>query len=258
MASNPRGVRPTRRCLADLGIIVPDLGLPLDEVDDPVVGAAQTVPERRDAGGAQRVLTLRDRVWFKVKTGDRRAVVTELAHRELAADYPGNIGAWWIGAAGHRRSDSPQEDFYASVARECRVGTTVSTVGLLPGAWDWKRLSAEQAIAWRREMKRIVVRLVASSLTSRTLAEAEFHQHRIKALVMGDSDNEAYLAIIAVGIPDPEVIALLLDCIPGISPQDWQAEPSQLVEMDASPGEIIWSTLFPAEVADAILAMVDE
>ncbi len=102
MASDPTGVRPTKRCLGDLSVALPDLGTPLDEVNHSAIAIAQAVPEQRDAGGAQRILALSDRVWFKVKTGDQRAVVTELTDRERAIDLPDGVGAWWIGAAGHR------------------------------------------------------------------------------------------------------------------------------------------------------------
>ncbi|WP_207207303.1 hypothetical protein [Xylanimonas protaetiae] len=125
--SGSERVRPTRRCLGDLGVDVPDLGLPLDEVDHPVVVAAQMVPKQRDAGGVERVLSLADRVWFKVKTGDRRAVVTHLSRVERPEDLPDRVGAWWLGAAGRRQNDSPQRDFYASIQRESRTGRTVST-----------------------------------------------------------------------------------------------------------------------------------
>ncbi|WP_147915711.1 hypothetical protein [Ruania zhangjianzhongii] len=255
MARNSAGVRPTRRSLADLSQVVPNLGTPLDELDHVVVTVAQTVPEQRQAGGAQRILALKDRVWFKVKVGDQRAVVTELSDSERAEDYPQGVGNWWIGAAGHRQADSPQRDFYDSITRECTAGKALSTVGLLPTGWDWKRLTAERAVAWRVEMKRMVIRLIAMSLTSGKVAVAEFQRHRIKALVRADNGHEAYLAIIAEGIPNPEVFALLLDCVPGISPDDWQLEPSQVAELDPSRGEIVWSTLFPREVASAILAL---
>jgi len=62
MASDPIGVRPTKRCLADLGVELPDLGSPLEEIDVPIVVSAQAVPEQRDAGGAERVVALTDRV----------------------------------------------------------------------------------------------------------------------------------------------------------------------------------------------------
>ena len=258
MVSDPIGVRPTKRCLADLGVETPDLGSPLDEIDDPIVLSAQAVPEQRDAGGAERVVALTDRVWFKVKTRDRRAAVTELRADELAEWVPASRGAWWIGAAGRRQADSPQRDFYAALQRECVTGRTVASDHLLPGDWDWKRLTAEQAVAWRREMKRIVTRLIATSLKTGQLATAEFRKHRIKALVRAEDGHEAYLAVIAEGVPDPEVFALLLDCVPGIAPDDWQPEPSPLAEMAPASGEIIWSTLFPSDVASAILELGGE
>lgn len=258
MAPDLMSVRPTRRCLADLTVELPDLGVPLEEVADPVIQSAQTLPEQRDAGGAERVVSLTDRVWFKVKTSDRRAVVTELRESELPEWIPASRGSWWIGAAGRRQNDSPQRDFYASLQRECTTGKTISTDHLLPSEWDWKRLSAEQAVAWRREMKRMVIRLIAMSLRNGHLAVAEFRKHRIKALVRAANGHEAYLAIIAEGVPDPQVFALLLDCVPGVSPDDWQPEPSPLAEMNPGSGEIIWSTLFPSEIASAILDMDDD
>ena len=83
MVSEPIGVRPTKRCLGDLGAELPDLGSRLEEMDQPVIVSAQAVPEQRDAGGAERIVALTDRVWFKVKTRDHRAAVTELRGEEL-------------------------------------------------------------------------------------------------------------------------------------------------------------------------------
>lgn len=253
MTSEPIGVRPTKRCLGDLGAELPDLGVRLEEIDHPIIVSAQTVPEQRDAGGAERVVSLTDRVWFKVKTSDHRAAVTELRGTDLPEWVRPSRGAWWIAAAGRRQADSPQRDFYAALQRECTTGRTVSSDHLLPVDWDWKRLAAEQAVAWRREMKSMVIRLVAMSLKSGSLAVAEFRNHRIKALVRAENGDEAYLAIIAEGVPDPQMFALLLDCVPGVAHEDWQPEPSPLAEMNPGSGEIIWSTLFPPEVAREIL-----
>lgn len=258
MALESSGVRPTKRCLEDLTLPLPDLGQPLDELDDPVVACAQMVPAQRAAGGVKRVLALSDRVWFKVKTKDQRAVVTELSEVERPDGFRSDDGAWWIGAAGYRQSDSPQRDFYESIKRECVFGKRVSSDHLLPAEWDWKRLTAEQAVAWRRDMKRLVITLINMSLTTGQLAVAEFQRHRVKALVRADNGHEGYLAIIAEGVPDPAVFALLLDCVPGIAPEDWQPEPSPLAEMEPASGEIIWSTLFPPEVACAILELGSE
>jgi hypothetical protein len=119
MVSEPVGVHPTKRCLGDLGIELPDLGVRLEEIDDPVIVSGQTVPEQRDAGGAERVVALADRVWFKVKTSDHRAAVTELRGTDLPDWVRPSRGARWIGAAGRRQADSPQRDFYAVLQREC-------------------------------------------------------------------------------------------------------------------------------------------
>lgn len=247
------GVRPTRRCLGDLGADLPDLGLRLEEIDQPIIVSAQAIPERREAGGAERVVALTDRVWFKVKTSDHRAAVTELRGDEIPDRVRPSRGAWWIGAAGRRQADSPHRDFYAMLQRECTIGTAVSSHHLLPTDWDWKRLAAEHAVAWRRTMKRTVIQLVATSLKNGQLAVAEFRGHRVKALARGENSHEAYLAIIAEGVPDPQMFALLLDCVPGVAAEDWQPEPSPLAEMNPGSGEIIWSTLFPSEVANDIL-----
>ena len=214
--------------------------------------SAQTLPEQRDAGGAERMVALNDRVWLKVKTSDYRAAVTELRGTDLPDWVRPSRGAWWIGAAGRRQADSSQRDFYAALQRGCTKGKTVSSDHLLPADWDWRRLAAEQAVAWRRQMKRMVIRLVAMSLRNGRLAVAEFRNHRIKALVRAENGHEAYLAIIAEGVPDPQMFALLLDCVPGVAPEDWQPEPSPLAEMSPGSGEIIWSTLFPSEIANEI------
>ena len=103
MVSQPVGVRPTNRCLGDVGVGVPDLGVRLEEIDQPVIVSAQAVPEQRDAGGAERVVALTDRVWFKVKTSDHRAAATELHGTDLPEWVRPSRGGWWIGAAGRRR-----------------------------------------------------------------------------------------------------------------------------------------------------------
>jgi hypothetical protein len=83
MDSDPISVRPTKRCIGDLEVDIPDLGEPLSKISHPVINSAQALPEQRDVGGAERVVSLRDRVWFKVKTSDHRATATELRAGEV-------------------------------------------------------------------------------------------------------------------------------------------------------------------------------
>lgn len=258
MAPNSPSVRPTLRCLADLGVALPDIGKRLDEIDEPVIAVAQSIPERRDAGGAERLLALTDRVWFKVKTSDRRGAVTELRGDDLPEWVLPIRGSWWIGAAGRRQGDSAQRDFYAVLEKECTTGKTVSSLHLLPGDKDWKRFALEQAFAWRIDMKRMVVRLIADSLKSGRPRTAEFRKHHITALVRAENGHEGYLTIVAEGVPDPEMFALLLDCVPGVASDDWQPEPSTVAGMEPLSGQVIWSTLFPPEVASQVLDLVEE
>lgn len=246
------------RCLADLGAALPDIGKPLDEIGEPVIAVAQSVPERRDAGGAERVLALTDRVWFKVKTRDRRAIVTELRGEDLPEWVLPLRGSWWIGAAGRRQSDSAQRDFYSALEKECTSGKTVSSVELLPSAKDWKRFALEQAYAWRIDMKRLVVRLIADSLRSGHPKTAEFRKHRITAFVRTENGHEAYLTIMAEGVPDPDMFALLLDCVPGVGSDDWQPEPSTVAGIEPLSGQVIWSTLFPSDAAGQVLNSAEE
>lgn len=119
---------------------------PLDTLDHPVITKAQHVPEEVAAHGAERVLLTRDRVWFKVKIGTDRAVVTELDRASEERAEIAEAGAWWwIGAAGKRKQDSTT-DFYTSLEAECaRAGKgtgTGSSTHLLPTDIDIRFLSA--------------------------------------------------------------------------------------------------------------------
>jgi len=48
----------------------------------------------RVLGGADRVVSLTDRVWFKVKTSHHRAAATELRDDEVPGWIPASKGAW--------------------------------------------------------------------------------------------------------------------------------------------------------------------
>lgn len=259
-------VRPTRRALDDLSLKVPHLTEPLDECDERTIRDAQRSPELLLAGGLKRVVSLTDRVWFKVKTSAARAVVTQLDEAEVpeTARPVRPDGRWWIGAAGPRQADSPQRDFYDQLKSESvrkakslpdghSSKGTVSTSHLLPQEWDWKRLVAEGGVRWRRELQLMVLDIIAKSLRTNKVVVAESRHHYIKAFVNAESRDEAYLVIGAEGIPDPEVLALILDCVPGISKDDWMWEPSEVRGLKPASGEVIWSAVLPPEVAAEIL-----
>jgi len=65
-------VRPTKRCLDDLELRFPPLDVPLHETEHELIAKAQRLPDEFASGGAERVLAIDDRVWFKVKVGEHR------------------------------------------------------------------------------------------------------------------------------------------------------------------------------------------
>ena len=146
-------VRPTKRGLDDLNLCFPAVELPLHEMDHPIVKKAQQVPAEVASGGAERILALDDRVWFKCRSGNLRAAVTRLEAGE--ADDLGLIEAgaawWWVGAAGERRDDSAS-DFYKAIAaeavREGKGRTGVSSRHLLPAEIDYKRAECRAGFAY--------------------------------------------------------------------------------------------------------------
>ena len=71
-------MRPTLRALNDLGLGFPSLDQALEKLDEPLIRKAQDLPSEVSAGGAERVLSLNDRVWFKVKTQDERGAAGEV------------------------------------------------------------------------------------------------------------------------------------------------------------------------------------
>jgi hypothetical protein len=130
----------------------------------------------------------------------------------------------------------------------------------LPDEWDWKRLELEHAVAWVREVRRIVCALIVRSLRTGHSYQAAFWNYRVTALARA-VDGETYLAVGAENIADPKVFAVIMDAVPGISNDAWQAEPGGVAGITPGPGEIIWSTILPPEVAAQLLedyVQVDE
>lgn len=262
------GVRPTRAVLSDLEVRVPDLGTALDDVDHELVTRAQQLPERVSAGGAERVVSIDDRVWFKIKTEAWRGAGTSYHVRDDAGANAGVIGSWWIGAVGHRRADSPKEDFYDRLERECVarrksanasgavVKTNVLSDHLLPGDWDVDRLRAELATHARRRLQQVVRDMAAKSLRTGHVVGFDFEGCQIRLLIHAPH-GLAYVAIGATGITDPVTFALLMTSIPGVAKDDWMPEPGGAAGLEPADGEILWSAVLPAESQAALLGDPD-
>lgn len=186
--------------------------------------------------------------------------MTKLASPEISDAGLPPSAAWWIGAAGTREQGS-ESDFYASIAAEAArrgKGTGApSTRHLLPQQIDRKRLEAEIAAHAVLAVQELMLRLIARSLHDGKAYTVELQKHRITAVVRASSASEAYLAISAEGFIHQDMIAIILKSVPGIPPDDWQAEPGGVADITPKIGQIIWSTIIPPDVQSDILQRFD-
>ena len=253
------GVRPTKRCLTDIGLKFPSVNTPLLPIDHPLIEKAQQLPAEAKAGGAERVRSLDDRVWFKVKVMNYRGAATKLQPGD--ADHLDLLTAtdawWWICAAGERKSDS-RTDFYKGIEAEAaRAGTGsghVSTAHLLPQEIDFKRLDAEVALQATFAIRDLTRRLIYDSLTSGKVVSAEFSNYVLKACVRA-REEEAYLAIATEGFINPAILAIVLDSVPDIPHADWQIEPGGAMGVEVGYGQIVFSTVIPPATQTQIIEL---
>ena len=250
-------VRPTKRCLDDLQLGFPPLEQQLHTVENPVVAKAQQVPSEVAAHGAERVAALQDLVWFKVKTGVYRAAAHKLDEaKEQRPEVIAGEAWWWLGAAGRRKADSGSEDFYARLEAECRRAGRgsgrVSSLHLLPGDLDTKRLRAELAAQATVRIRTLVCRLVAKSLHDGQVWSAVLGRHEVSAVVRAH-DGDAYIAVGANGFVDPNFLAVILRSIPGVGVDDWLPEPGGALGVAPENGQILYSAIIPAEYQSKIV-----
>ena len=125
---------------------------------------------------------------------------------------------------------------------------------LLPQNVDAERYLAENTVRAVQVLRMSVLKIIAMSLEDGKPYQAELRGHQVTAVVRASDPSEAYLAITAEGFPDPRVIAVVLDAVPGISAEDWLPEPGAAAGITPSPGQIIWSAVIPPDSQARILA----
>jgi hypothetical protein len=254
------GVRPTKRCLEDLGISFPPINQPLHAIDHPLINKAQHLPAEASAGGAERIKALTDRVWFKVKVVNLRGAATQLTPSDTAESeiLAAADAWWWLGAAGERKEDS-STDFYKSIEAEAarhRSGSeSAGSTHLLPQSIDYTRLRAESLLRVQIALQNGVRRLIYRSLKTGQIWEAEYERHTIKACVR--AEDEAYVAIATEGFLDPRLMAVILAAVPGLTKDDWLPEPGGVMGVEPAYGQIVFSALIPPETQTLILDEFD-
>lgn len=260
------GVRPTIVCLSDLGLTLPKLTDPLQTLQHPLLAKAQSLPDERDAGGLQPVLSLKDREWWKVKAVHYRGAATEISDiwdSETPIDLEAakaNGANWWVCKAGTRQEDSA-DDFYRLIqakakrlvsAEDKKRGRTTDTTSWLPAARDLDRLKAETAARFVIDIRETVVGLIARSMRDGKVWRAEASGQSIAVVVRAD-DGEAYLAVGATGYYDEKIVAIMLDAVPGISADDWLVEPTKIRMIEPASGEVVFSAVIPPATQTEVL-----
>lgn len=238
-------VRPTIRCLKDdLQISLPAVDAPLHQIAHPLMMRAQLIPEQAAAGSTERIKSLSDRWWLRVKirgSGWRGAVT---AGDNVPQDLKDPCGDyWWLGAAGKRDEDS-KHDFYNTVASQA------TSDWMLPTRPDAVRISVERAFADEIAIRARIRELLVKSLMSGKVWTAEYRGHTLSVLVRAP-DGETFVSVGTTGIASPAVFAVLLDSVPGTTRDDWLPEPSRVAGFEPRSGEIIFSTVIdPKALAD--------
>ncbi|WP_157751845.1 hypothetical protein [Actinoplanes derwentensis] len=237
--------------MADVDLPIPSIDESLCNIDHPLIRQAQRLPESYEAGGVERTLALKDRIWFKVKTGRWRGVVTRLPE----ADQPDvspllRRAPWWMGAAGYRRDGDPS-DFYAALAAVWTREGGSSDIWM-PTDWDWKRLEVEQAFALEDQIRTTVREIIARSLRDGNPYQVEFNHYKVTALARAHGE-ETYLIIGTENIADSRIFSVIINSVPGIDHASWLPEPDGVAGLEPGPGEVIWSTVLPHAVAAKLL-----
>ncbi len=212
---------------------------------------AQQIPGRARDNSAERIRSLTDRVWFKVKTASWRGAAGELT------PAPPIVGQrWWLAAAGARANDSAQHDFYARLQAEAHSAgpNSCSTDALLPTQWDRNRLIAEAAVKAERVLRLLVRRAAGESLINGDIRAFDVGDRNVRIRLQMLDDGRVYIAIGAIGSVDASFMTTLLAAIPGVSPDDWMPEPSTPLGFEPAPGEILWSAMIDPSTQQALLA----
>lgn len=243
-------------------MIPPTLDVPLSELDHPLLLRAQALPTLVAAQSAERIRSLTDRIWFKVKTGTWRGAAGEIQD-QLDDDTPSLLEScdaqWWLAAAGPRQDDSPQRDFYARLDLEAHSGgpNSCSTDYLLPEAWDVNRLKAELALGVSTIIPQLVRRAAALSMRHGDIRGFGAGPTDVRVRVRMLDDGQVYLAIGSTGVTDPDLFALLLSAFAGLTVEDWLPEPGPYLHVQPAPGEILWSTILSIDAQRALLDELD-
>ncbi|HEY4020891.1 MAG TPA: hypothetical protein VGM75_19525 [Pseudonocardiaceae bacterium] len=235
----------------DLGLSLPPVDTSLSEIDHPLIKKANE-QFRLPTGPRERIRSIDAGVWFKVKIQRWRGAV-------LDEGEPG-----WLVAAGIRESGSP-DDFYESLATTARAArarynaersqslkTDTCCQPWLPTADDHDRYRAEYGIRLLHQLRCTVRDLLVRSLLDGHEHSAEIIGSELGIQVRGDEDRETYVALRIVGSVPDQVLAVVLDLVPGCDRDGWYPE-FAMPNRQLRAGEMAYSNIMDPKAAAQLL-----
>ncbi|MBM7770226.1 hypothetical protein JOD54_000430 [Actinokineospora baliensis] len=249
-------VRPTLRCLRDeLGLEVPPVTVPLNEVDHPLVRKAND-QFSAPSGPRERIRAVDDTVMFKVKVRRWRGALVD-------AGEPS-----WLVAAGIRE-DGSRDDFYAALAESLNaariwynaehaqsLATQTYSAGLLPTVDDKDRYRAEAGVRLLRELRAAVHGVVHASLLDGYEHTSEISGAELGVVVRAAEDNATYVALRIVGSVPDDLVAVVLSLVPGCDRDGWYPE-FAMPERQLRANEQAYSNLMDPVAAAELLEARD-
>lgn len=247
-----RRARPTLRALReDLRLPVPPVDDLLDEIDHPLLDkASQQFADEKIQH--ERIRAITDEVLFKVKIQRWRGATW------LEADLP------WVVAAGLRQ-DGSSGDFYATLenaakAARARYNTEhtkpisgATYVGhLLPADEDRIRHQAENGTRLVRRLRHAIHTITCASLCDGYEHGIDIGTSVVGIQVRADQGHETYAAVRITGPVPGDLIALILELVPGCDPQSWGPE-HRMPDRALIGNEQIWSTIMDPQAAAVLL-----
>jgi hypothetical protein len=249
-------VRPTLRCLRDdLRLPLPSAHSSLDQVEHPLLTKAReqfAVPDTAH----ERIRAIDDVILFKAKVSRWRGAVF--------VDEPDADPDSWLVAAGTREDGSP-DDFYSLLHQRTQAArqrynaehdrpliTDTHCAHLLPNQDDHDRFRLEATVRFAIRLRRVIKDLVRGSLYDGHEHAMDLAGFRLGVQVRADDGHETYVAIRITGSVQRNLIAVVLDCVPGCEIDAWFPE-SSLPERDLLPAEQVWSNLMDPKVAALLL-----
>ncbi|WP_197523019.1 hypothetical protein [Actinokineospora pegani] len=245
-------VRPTLRCLREeLGLEVPPVNEPLNELDHPLISKAND-QFAAPTGPRERIGAVDDAIMFKVKVQRWRGAVVESGEPS------------WMVAAGVRE-DGSRDDFYEVLATAMKAARTRYNVEhspplatrthsseWLPGEDDHDRYRAEAGIRLLRELRAAVHRVVCASLLDGREHVADIGGAELGVVVQGTEDHATYVALRIVGSVPGDLVAVVLSLVPGCDRDSWYPE-FAMPERPLRAGEQVYSNLMDPVAAARLL-----